>query len=624
MKKKFICILLSMLMLSNMLLTGCALFGRDDENLEADIEESERGVMTLTLWLPTSENTTDEALALVEEAINNITRAKFETAIELHAVAQDEYQKALDARMNEINEMLGGVMPETEAREEEAEETEAAADGETAAEETAAEGTEETAGETAEETAEETEVEETEYVEETYVNEIGVTVIKYPEPAPEQLDIFLIQGYDKYMEYIEGGLLQALDDEIDTTSKALKSHIYPTFLEGADKDGIYAIPNNRPIDDYKFLLINKELVDKYDYDIDKLNTMSDCEIFIKDMGMQNLEGVVPLLDTYEMAGVNYLSVDGAWSVAASYFSNDLKPADKVDPVLIFNIPGYIDNIRMMKELSELGYVGDGTLEEGEKFAVGVVTGDPNTIAEYGEEYYIKVFERPIADREDVYSNMFGVSVYSRNLARSMEIITLLNTNKELRTILQYGVEGVHWQVNADDDSIIDIISDDYQMDINATGNVFMTYPGEGRSMDEWEFYKEQNLASLVSPYFNFDMLYDSVNQNKLRNSAGVSGDTLEKIQALNSKEFLEQIDSIALTANGKFVISVILSTLEGASTIATDYFTFWSEEFPEEFKIYEAESIAESEAASIAESESLAAAEAAAAETVDPEAETAA
>ena len=315
MKKKFFCILLSMLMISNMLLTGCALFNdKSGDTLEADIEESERVAMTLTLWVPTAEDTTPEAIKLVEEAINNITRGKFDTAIELHAVPQSEYQKAVDARLDEIAVMNGGL-PEQDEEEGEPENVETTEeDAETAeGEETAEEESE------IEETAE-----ETEYVEETYVNEIGVTVIKYPEPAAGQFDIFLVQGYDNYMKYIENGLLQALNDELDTTSKVLKSHIYPTFLEGADKDGIYAIPNNHPIDDYKFLLINKELVDKYDYDIDKLNTMSDCEIFIRDMGMQNLEGVIPLLDTYDMAGIKYHSIDGEWNVIASYYSNDMK------------------------------------------------------------------------------------------------------------------------------------------------------------------------------------------------------------------------------------------------------------------------------------------------------------
>ena len=609
MKNKFFCILLSILMLSNMLLTGCGLFGDEsEETLEADIEESERVAMTLTMWLPTSENTTEEALTLVEEAINDITRAKYDTAIELHAVPQSEYQAAIDARMEEIAVMYGGLPEVDEEEADEAEEEEATEES-VAAEETAEGAAEETAAEESEieETAEETE--ET-YVEETYVNEIGVTLVKYPEPAAEQLDIFLVQGYDNYMRYIESGLLQALDDEVDTSSKVLKSYIYPTFLEGADLGGLYAIPNNHPIDEYKFLLINKELVDTYDYDIDKLNTISDCELFIKDMGMQNLEGVVPLLQQYDLAGVEYLTLENKWAVVASHFRNDLLPNDYVAPMMIFDIPGYKENIVLMKELAALGYVGDGTLEEGEKFAVGVVTGTPDMEEKYGEEYYIKVFERPIADREDVYGNMFAVSVYSKNLARSMEIITLLNTNVELRTIMQYGVEGVHWQVNPDNTDVIDILSDDYQMDINTTGNVFMTYPGEGRSMDEWEYYKEQNLASMMSPYFYFDMLYDSVNVTKINNIRSLSASTLEEIQAMTADEFMQKIDKVAMNASSKFVVSVILSTMEGAVTTAADYKAFYAEAFPEEAAIMEAESIAESEAASIAESESLAAAEA--------------
>ncbi|MBR5001759.1 MAG: hypothetical protein IKY08_07325, partial [Firmicutes bacterium] len=86
----------------------------------------------------------------------------------------------------------------------------------------------------------------------------------------------------------------------------------------------------------------------------------------------------------------------------------------------------------------------------------------------------------------------------------------------------------------------------------------------------------------------------------------------EQIDGLTSAEYAEQIDSIASSVNGKFVVSVVLSTLEGANSIQAEYHTYFSEAFPDEWAIYESESIAESEAESLAaaEAESLAAAEA--------------
>ena len=103
MNKKFLSLFLAMLMVISTL-AGCASNKNGDETVEAsaDTQESSRISMTLTLWIPTSEDTTEEAILATQDAINAITQAKFDTAIELHAIPEDDYQEAIDARMEEI------------------------------------------------------------------------------------------------------------------------------------------------------------------------------------------------------------------------------------------------------------------------------------------------------------------------------------------------------------------------------------------------------------------------------------------------------------------------------------------------------------------------------------------
>ncbi|MBO5667124.1 MAG: hypothetical protein J6S45_06735, partial [Firmicutes bacterium] len=220
--------------------------------------------------------------------------SKFDTAIELHAIPEDEYQEAIDARMEEI-----ALKKEEEALAEEA-----------AREAAKALKDQEGAAEAAEAGAEDAEAESESEDDETYVNELGITVIKYPDVEETQMDIFLVRGYDNYMRYIEEAAIQQLDAELSSTSKILKTYIYPTFLTLANQGGTYAIPNNRPVGEYEYLLVNKELVEAYDYDADNLNTLIKCKDFIADIGYQNLDGVIPLLDWYDDAGINYWSTNG--------------------------------------------------------------------------------------------------------------------------------------------------------------------------------------------------------------------------------------------------------------------------------------------------------------------------
>ena len=518
MKNKLLCLLLAMAMLvSCFAFAGCS--DDKDETVEGDATGTAATTATLTLWIPTDEDTTEEAILAVQEAINKITKPKFDTAIELHAIPSDEYEAAIEARITEIEEAK--ILEEEEAKRKKEEPKQNAAQ----------------AGKTT------TAADETMPVEdETYVNDIGMTVVKYPEVEPNQMDIFLVRGYDNLVAYQERGALSALDAEMTTTGKQLSKYIYPTFLAQSKLNGAtYAIPNNHGIGEFKFLLVNKRLVDELYWDADKLTNMTACIDFIKDV--QRFTDVTPFLAPVEAPAVHYWSEDGSWSLIASQLHINATFDTYTPPKMIFYNTEIVDNMYLMKHLEETnGFAADP--ENCEEFAVGVVSGDASLKKQYEEDYYVHVYEYPRVTEEDLFGSMFAVSTYTKSLSRSMEIITCLNTSTELRTVLQYGVEGTHWKVNDKDDTVIDIISDDYKMNLLETGNVYMTYPGAGIPMSYWEGVKEQNLASLGDPYMGLepsDYITDETRELH-EDLAEMSKEYLDKINDMTAEEFLVEVN----------------------------------------------------------------------------------
>lgn len=567
MNKKLMCLFLSTAMLLGML-AGCSSNAGNEEDVEAtaDTEESSRISMTLSLWLPTNEGTTEEAIELTEAAINKLTQAKYDTAIELHAIPRSEYQAAIDARLDEIAKTL-------EEREIAAEEKRKQA------KELQAQGIE---------TEAEEETTETVAEEETYVNDLGITVIKYPEVSDTQMDIFLVQGYENYARYIENEQIQQLDSELSGNSKILKTYIYPTFLTLAKEGGTYAIPNNHPVGQYEYLLVNKELVDKFDYDGKSLNTLLKCQDFIKDMGYlkdngeEALADVTPLLGEVDPANMKYWSIDGEWSIIATQITNSMSYSTKAAPKSIFSTTVYTNTVTLMKELKEAGWVGDGVVDEGEKFAVGIVAGDASVAEKYSDDYYVNIYAKPMMTEEDAYGAMFAVSSYSKSLSRSMEIITYLNTSSDIRTILQYGVEGVHWQYNRDNPEVIDILSDDYSMNLLETGNVYMTYPGEGIPMSYWDYGKQQNLDSISSPYIKFgDSYITDANRAKLEELADLSKSYKERIDAMSAEEFKDAISTFKSEVKESELMTELLDTEEVTYAVAYIYNDFFSSNYGE-------------------------------------------
>lgn len=558
MKRKFMCLLLAMIMaFSCFAVTGCS--SDDDETVDGSTtDDSALTTVTLTLWLPTEKGTTEEAILQVQDAINKITKAKYETAIEIHAIPYDEYDAAIDARLTEIEEKIAFEEEEAERKRKEAKEL-------------AAQGITTTAEETTddEETADEDE--------ETYVNDIGMTVVKYPEVEETQMDIFLVRGYDNYLSYIEREALSALDSELNGTSKLLKQYIYPTFLTYAKVEGAtYAIPNNHVIGEYKYLLVNKRLVDELYYDPDDLTTLTKCADFVRDV--QKFTDVTPMLSTADASGMFYWSEDGSWSLLGSQITSSVASDTYCPPKNIFTIKNYVDTYSMMKHLTEEGCIASDPSKVDE-FGIGVLTGDASLPEQYEDEYYIYVYETPTAQTEDIYDSMFAVSAYTKSVSRSMEILTLLNTSTELRTILQYGVEDVHWQIDPDNEDVIEILSKDYQMRLEDTGNTYMTYPAEGVSMEYWEYCKTQNLDSKASPYIGFRKsdYYNDETKGFFKDLAKVSAEYKEKVEAMTADEFDSIVNSLKKEINGLTEITTMNNAEpEDGVTPASLYLEFYN------------------------------------------------
>ena len=563
MYKKILSFVLAFLMAVTVL-AGCGKNSSDtDVEATADTEESARIAMTLSLWLP-SDYFTEEAEKEVSEAINSLTKAKYDTAIELKLIPRAEYRDAVEARLQEITDQIAREEEEAEARRKAIKEAKAR-------------------GETVEEVPEETE-ETLPTEDETIVNELGITITKYPELGERQFDIFLVTSYDQYMDYVDNEFIQQLDGELSGNSKLLKTYIHPTYLDLANVQGTYAIPNNHPVGQYQYLLVNKELVDQFDYDPDSLTSVLKCQDFIKDVGNHHLDGVIPLLGEVEAANMHFSGINedkNEWSIAGAQVTNSMSYSSPCTPKSVFSVNVYMNTIKLMKELKEAGYVGDGTVKEGQKFAVGVVSGDPTILEQYEDEYYTRVYSKPMMTEEDAYGAMFAVSAFSKSLSRSMEIITYLNTNTDLRTVLQYGRRGVHWDYTREESKdTIKLLpkASEYQMRLTDTGNVYMTYPGEGRPMSDWDAGKKMNLDMISDPYMKYPGSITEENKAALEAFAEYSKQIKAEMDACPAAEFDDFIARMKTEVKNEEVLKTVLDNKgESPNSIVTRY-TEWHDD----------------------------------------------
>lgn len=449
--KKIISLMLCLLMMVPML-ASCS----KDEEVQT-IETTTRTAVTLGMYVITEDETTPAAADAVEEAIRTLIKSKYTTNLEIEFLTEAEYYSTVEARLAKM--ALGGVDTE-----EAVEETETGDAEETEAVTTAA----------------------------TIINEYGVTELKYPDLAENQIDIFMIADYDKYLEYIDNGWLYNLDDTIKNASKKLNDYIYPAILESAKVNGsYYAVPNNKPIGgDATFMIIDKSMAEEFKLDVARVDSVDDLKSFLAWVS-QNKVGVTPFAGEYDKVNATYMNVSGReftneFSLVGAYGKNSVADAES-----LFANAKYTKELLALAEMKYAGYFGSA---DSENFAVALKTGDITDMAEYSENYEIVALESGMKNANELASPMFACSAYTREFTRVMEVITLLNTSSELRNLLQYGIENVNYDFD-ETTGAIQRMNNDYMMDLYKTGNVYMAYPEEGMPVNIWDMAKKQNLVS---------------------------------------------------------------------------------------------------------------------------------
>ncbi|MGM9642958.1 MAG: hypothetical protein ACI3XI_07090 [Eubacteriales bacterium] len=521
MNKRIFSLILAMLMLSSFLFTGCDMFGSGDGSGPGDVVvEASLNAETLSMYVVCAAPVSEETAKLVEEAFNKITKVEFKTQVKLHFATYDEYYTL-------IEEVVADNIAFAELREKA---EKALKDAKKAAK---AEGvvtddawfdkfyeshpeyapfreTEELTGDDT--TAEQTEMVTIEGIDNSYT----LSQIKYPDERPHQIDILWIDSYDRYLQYIEDEMIERLDTELSGSSKKLTEYINGELLTWAKwvSSGTYGIPNNVILGEYTYLMVNKKLAEKYSYNPDELDTLEKCADFLADIKKYEPD-VAPILGEIYPTNTYFWSVDtttgkidsSKFCLLASTMTNrthDPKLAGKnvvLECKNVFRNPEFTAQLKCIQTYKDAGYIYDESTNT--DYAVRVIKGNADLNGIYGDEYSLNVLEYPRVSYEDVFSNMFAVSAYTRDVGRSMQIITYLNTNKDLRNVLQYGVEGVHYKIDDDTGRLVRL-NHDYMMDIETTGNVFLAYPEEYMELDVWEWGKKQNLDAKPYLTIGFD------------------------------------------------------------------------------------------------------------------------
>lgn len=485
MKKSLLALLLCLSLCLPVLLTACG-DNKEEENKTTITNTSNSSSKTVTIYSITDDSTTAEQIAVVEQAFNNITKSKYNTKVVLKLYTEKEYDNAVKKALESNREAF--------ENEEKASVT---------------------------------------------IDENG-----YPNATENQLDIFLVRSFKEYRELVEAEDLSPIDEELAQSANLLNSYVYPTMLRASKVEGEqYGVFNNTVFGGYEYILLNKELVDKYDYDPEELNGIENIARFLKEVKDKE-PGYIPFLGEYTVPAFYMTENESLYGVLAESLLNGTGTIDATKhvplgtsssplaPRNLLNTQAYKTWMEKYNELYQKGCLVEKTDDNSNSsFAATIIEGDVTLSPTYksvygnykrdefgfdyityedGKDYYVKMHKRPTATNENVFAAGYVVSAYTQDVSSCMNIIMGLNTDPALANIFQYGVQDVHYTLDISTGMVKPIANSGYSMNMKYSGNMYLLK--QSTTMDEywrfmsddsWHNAKNTNRDTVFSPFLGF-------------------------------------------------------------------------------------------------------------------------
>ncbi|MGG5461593.1 ABC transporter substrate-binding protein [Clostridium sp. B9] len=342
-----------------------------------------------------------------------------------------------------------------------------------------------------------------------YIDFTKVMAKKFDDEEAFDL-VFTSSWANDYMPNVRDGNFLMLDELIKDYGKEVYKTVDSMFWKGAEVDGhVYAIPNQKEVATMPMWVFSKKYVDKYNVPYKDIKTLEDLEPWLK-LIKEKEANVVPFYID------NSYSVPMYWDQLTTNIGVSLDD-ENLEVVNIFETEKMKKNLEVMRRYHELGYTnskmgntGDFTIDNFVTKADGQPYAEKIWESKRGEE----VVATPILDsyitNDSTIGSMIAISKTSRNPEKAMEFLNLLNTDVYLRNLINYGIEGVHYEkIDGNKIRLLDK-SKDYKVDYYTLGNLFITYVLEDEPTNKWDEFKAFNEQAKKSPALGFKFNFDNL------------------------------------------------------------------------------------------------------------------
>ncbi|GHV70671.1 ABC transporter substrate-binding protein [Spirochaetia bacterium] len=343
----------------------------------------------------------------------------------------------------------------------------------------------------------------------------------------EKLDLLPVLG-ENYATTIGQGKLAPMEQYLTgTAGKAMTDVIGPVYMAASLVDGhTYGVPSLRDMVRSYGLVMRKDLVEKYNIDVDSLNTIDDLDrMFAKvKAGEPNMYMIFPQGNWHGIVfqlfhdrdplgddlGVLMNRGQGALKVENLYATADY--ARYVRKIREWYLKGYIPQDAITTPDGGNAMIGAGTLFATCANLKPGYAGETSMTMDY--ELAQKDFISPYATTRTVTSLMWTLPVTGKTPEKAVDALSLLYTDAAFINLIDFGIEGKHYVKMPGYDNMITypsgVTANNTGWDMFAGwifGDQLKSYVWEGNPPDLYQQLDAFNKNALISKAMGFE--YDS-------------------------------------------------------------------------------------------------------------------
>ena len=325
-----------------------------------------------------------------------------------------------------------------------------------------------------------------------------------------------------YYRNASQGIFLDLTPYLSHQGFSLQNAVDERFWKGVQVKGrVYGVPTNKELAPVAQFLFSRDLVEKYRMHPEKCHTIEDLEPLLA-LIQRNEPKVAPMVFTSER--VNLAELIGYEYAAGENLPFVIKRGDPACHVVNLYETEEMENLQAtLRRYYEKGYINkDATIRTAisrfseEQVFCRIGSGGPDSAESFSVDFGYPIVSVPVSTpwvtNTSARGGVMAVNAKTAHPEEALTFLTAVNLDPEVRNLLNFGVEGVHYELT--DQNQVRVLSEGYRGVPYTQGNWFILKTMEGENPQKWQRYQQYNEQAKSSYLLGFEPDLSGFQQEK--------------------------------------------------------------------------------------------------------------